>query len=129
MGFFGIGKEISDPVKAVGNALDSLFTSDEERANAQIILEKLRQKPQILQAEISKLEATSRSVWVAGWRPLCGYVCTIGLLYSAVIAPTIGWWCGVTGPQIDSSTLHDLLVGLLGLGTLRTAEKIKRVSK
>lgn len=129
MGFFGIGKEISDPVKAVGNALDSLFTSDEERANAQIVLEKLRLHPQILQAEISKLEATSLSLWVAGARPYIIWVAGSGLLFAFIVNPILQWIFKTPGPELPINAMMNLVIAILGLGGLRTYEKIKGVAR
>ncbi len=122
-------KDIAEPVNAVGNALDNLFTSDEERANAEIVMEKLRQKPHVLQAEISKLEASHRSSFVAGWRPALGWVCATGLLFVFVINPIIQWLTGMPGPSMPLEAMMTLVVSLLGLGGLRTFEKVKGVSK
>lgn len=118
-----IGGNIADPVEAVGTAFDKLFTSDEERAFADAAMEKIRQKPHILQAEINKIEASHRSIFVAGWRPAIGWVCAAGLAFPFLVNPVLQWWSGSPGPEMPTEALTSLIIALLGLGSLRTVEK------
>ncbi len=60
------GDAIAKPIDAVGNALDKILTSKEEKAAGDAVMEKLKQNPAELQVEINKLEAQHRSVFVAG---------------------------------------------------------------
>lgn len=120
---------VAEPVEAIGNAFDKLFTSDEERAQAQAVLEKIRQRPHILQAEISKIEAGHRSAFVAGWRPAVGWVCAAGLMFPFLINPCIQWYTGQAGPVLPTADLTTLLMALLGLGGLRTVEKFGNKTK
>ncbi|MEM9880195.1 MAG: 3TM-type holin, partial [Pseudomonadota bacterium] len=85
------GKPATTAVSALGNAFDQLFTSDEERAQAQIVLTKIAQRPHILQAEINKIEAAHRSIFVAGWRPFIGWVCGLGILWAFIGHPVFEW--------------------------------------
>lgn len=124
-----LGGGIAEPVEAVGNALDKLITSDEERAAADAVMEKIRQQPHILQAEINKLEAQHRSIFVAGWRPAIGWVCAAGLAFPFLLNPVLQWYTGAAGPDMPTDALTSLIVALLGLGGLRTAEKIAGKSK
>ena len=81
------------------------------------------------QLDINKIEAANPSVWVSGWRPGVGWVCVAALAYQYVVRPLlIGF--GVAGhmPALDDS-LWELLFGMLGLGGLRTFEKVKGVAK
>ncbi|NUO80835.1 hypothetical protein HUU05_12215, partial [candidate division KSB1 bacterium] len=75
-----MGGPAVDALTAIGNVFDKLFTSDAERAQAKAVLAKIAQEPAILQAEINKIEAAHRSVFVAGWRPFIGWVCGCGFL-------------------------------------------------
>jgi len=86
---------------------------------AQAVLDKIAQKPTILQAEINKIEAQHRSLFVAGWRPAIGRVCAIGIAFPFILNPLIELAAG-TGPKIPMDQLMELVVALLGLGTLRT---------
>lgn len=118
------GGGVKEPVEAVGNALDKLFTSDDERAQAEAVIARLRQQPHILQAEISKLEAQHRSTFVAGARPYIMYVCGTGLAFVFVINPIIQWATGKPGPVMQTDALLELVLALVGLGAMRTAEKM-----
>lgn len=126
---FGAGGDaIAKPVEAVGNALDQLVTSDEERAAAALMLEKLRQAPDILQAEITKQEAAHPSVFVAGPRPFILWICGAAFGLHFVAFPLLNFGIALLGyPQIgvafDMDTLMTALFGILGLGGLRTMEK------
>ena len=117
------GGAVTEPIDALGSAVDRIFTNDEERMQAQAVLDKIAQKPAILQAEINKIEAQHRSLFVAGWRPAIGWVCAIGLAFPFILNPLIEW-AGGTGPKIPMEQLMELVVALLGLGTLRTFEKL-----
>lgn len=131
MPFFSklVGAGVKDAVSAIGSVFDELFTSDEERAKAQFVLERLRQQPHLLQAEINKIEAAHRSVFVAGWRPFIGWVCGLGFLWAFLGHPLLEWSLALSGrtlpaPAIHTEHLMELVLALLGLGGLRTAEKI-----
>jgi hypothetical protein len=67
----------SQPIEAVGTVLDQLFTSDDERLEKSVLLERLARAPQLAQAEIEKVQAQHRSVWVAGARPAVVWVCAV----------------------------------------------------
>lgn len=141
MGFlsriFGVG-EAADAVTAVGGVFDELFTSDEERAQAAAVMERLRQEPGKLQAAINQVEAGHRSVFVAGWRPGIGWVCAISLFafYVPQFVMASYLWVDLvvsTGemqpyPATDDG-LMELVLALLGMGTLRTVEKLQGRAK
>ena len=84
------------------------------------------------QLEINKAEAASSSVFVAGWRPASGWICNIGLLYTFMIQPLLTWASQnfhiMSPPEIPFDALYVLLGSLLGVGTLRTVDKIKGVA-
>ena len=131
MGFLSslFGGSAAQPIEAIGNVLDKLFTSDEEKLSKQIILQKLAQRPSELQVELNKIEAQHRSVFVAGWRPFIGWICGIGLAFVAIINPLLGWLSHRTVPQVREKLIFDLIIALLGLGALRTVEKVKGRAK
>jgi hypothetical protein len=83
------------------------------------------------QSEVNKAEAASGNLFASSWRPLAGYVCVLGLAYQFLIQPLISWVSGVNmwpgPPQLDLGDLITLLGGMLGLGTLRTTERLKGV--
>lgn len=87
------------------------------------------------QIEVNKIEAASRSTFVAGWRPFVGWTCGVALAYHFVLQPLALFGITVAGvemsplPSFDMDTLLTVLLGMLGLGGLRTLEKTKGVSK
>lgn len=85
------------------------------------------------QIDVNKAEATSSSIFVAGWRPAVGWVCVIGLLYTFLLRPILAWGSSAWGievpPMLDMGDLFTLLAGMLGLGGMRTFEKLKGAAK
>ncbi len=118
-----IGGASTIPIDAIGTVLDKLFTSDEEKLQAKAVLEKLRQHPAELQVALNKIEAQHRSMFVAGWRPFIGWVCGLGLANVYLVNPWLQWLYGIKGPELPLDVIVELVIAMLGLGTLRTVEK------
>jgi len=124
-----LGKAAAQPIEAIGKAFDSIFTSDEEKMQANAVLTKLAQHPGELQVELNKIEAGHRSLFVAGWRPFIGWVCGFGIAYHFILQPMAVYVLVIASPSttpppaLDFAPLMTLVMSLLGLGTLRTAEK------
>ncbi len=125
----------AEPIEAVGNVLDALFTSDKERLGKQAILARIAQQPQLVQTEINRTEAGHKSLFVAGWRPFIGWVCGLSLLYNFIIRDLIIWVMSLSGsalaapPALQLDVLTTILYALLGLGGLRTFEKLNRATR
>jgi hypothetical protein len=87
------------------------------------------------QLDINKEEAKHRSIFVSGWRPSVGWVCSIAMAYHFVLQPLIVFGVTVAGvaipelPKFDMNSLMTVLMGMLGLGGLRTFEKTKGLTK
>ena len=133
MGFlskiFGVGDAIP-AISAVGNVLDNLFTSKDEKLTHEEIRMRIAQQPHMVQTEINKIEAQHRSIFVAGWRPWIGWVCGMGVLNMMIINPWIQWITGKPGPELPATVIMQLTLGMLGLlGTMRTVEKLKGKTK
>ena len=79
------------------------------------------------QVEINKVEAAHKSLCVAGWRPAIGWVCMLGLLYNTIIANVLSIWIEV--PEVDTTLLVPVMMGMLGLGAMRSYEKVNHVSR
>ncbi|MDA8524199.1 holin family protein [Alphaproteobacteria bacterium] len=75
-------KQATEPIKAVGNMLDALFTSNKERLGKKAVLARIAEQPGLVQLEINKIEAAYKTVFVAGWRPFIGWVCGLALFYN-----------------------------------------------
>jgi len=80
------------------------------------------------QIDLNKTEAAHQSLFVAGWRPATGWVCVLGFLVNFLISPVAAGF-GVEIPQADTATMLPVLMGMLGLGGMRTFEKTKKVSR
>jgi len=89
------------------------------------------------QLAVNAKEAEHASIFVAGWRPAIGWICGAGLAWNFVIQPLIAWgafiWPGgpdLSGaPALEIGELMTILMGMLGLGGLRTYEKRLGVSR
>lgn len=129
-----------DPVTALldigGKVIDRIWPDPTQAANAKFELFKLQQSGELAQIagqlEINKAEASNPNLFVSGWRPFVGWVCGMGLVYSFVGQPLLSWasatWHFGIPPTLDVSTLLTVLGGMLGLGGLRTVEKINGVA-
>lgn len=86
----------------------------------------------LAQIQVNTTEAQSPDFFRAGWRPFVGWICGTGLAVQFLVSPLATWVASLLGhpiafPPLDMGTLMTLLAGMLGLGTLRTAEKVKGV--
>lgn len=85
------------------------------------------------QAAINQTEAANPSLFVSGWRPFVGWVCGLGLAYAFLIkpiaSPILQKALGVPMEALDVGTLLTLLFGMLGLGGMRTVEKLNGVAR
>ena len=79
------------------------------------------------QLEVNKVEAASKSLFVAGWRPCIGWVCALGLFNNNILSNILGIWVEV--PEIDTTLLVPVMMGMLGLGAMRSYEKVQGVSR
>ncbi len=129
--------DIGGLFKAGGQIIDDLHTSDEERQALALKDKKIDAGLQTGQMEINKTEAGHRSIFVAGWRPFIGWVGGFALGYKFLFHPLLIWiWCicqanelipaGVKMPPgINAQELYPIIMGMLGLGTMRTVEGIQ----
>lgn len=133
--------DFSNPISSLldfgGKLIDRLIPDPTEAAKAKLALAKMEQDGELAvmtaQTDINKVEAGSDSVFVAGWRPFCGWVGGFGLAYAAILEPTIrlvATLLGYTGtfPAIDTTVTMQVLFGMLGLGAMRSYDKVKGVA-
>ncbi|MEI6729816.1 MAG: holin family protein [Pseudomonadota bacterium] len=129
-----------------GKVIDRLIPDPQAKLDATQKLLELQQSGELAQLaattdlakgqlDINKIEAASTSLFVSGWRPFIGWICGIALGYHFILQPLLAFiiteYTGksATLPIFDMSTLSTILMGLLGLGGMRTFEKIKGISK
>lgn len=140
MSWFGADKEITavgDVVEKTGSALDSLFTSDEERLNAKEIMARIKQKPSEWAHELNVINAKSSSWFNSGWRPALGWVGAIGMfvffipqyVMATILWVNINWGAEkLTDYPVSADGLWQLVALLIGGKVLRTIEKGKGVA-
>jgi len=124
------GASAAQPIEAIGNIIDSVFTSDEERIQGEILKQRLAMKPALMQSEINKIQASHRSTFVAGARPFLMWVCGLGFLFAFVINPILQWLAPEFGsPVLPLEAMLELTLAMLGLAGLRTVEKLNGKAK
>ena len=133
---------ISGLFSAAQSLIERFFPDPAAKAAAQLELLRMEQTGALaqlasetdlakLQIQVNVEEAKSTNWFVAGWRPGIGWVCGAGLAYAALIEPFARFiakvWFGYTGefPVISTDLTVQILMGLLGLGAMRSVEKIK----
>ena len=130
---FGIDDIVGTGLKI----LDKVIPDPAQAADAKLKLLQLQQSGELAvmtaQTEINKEEAKNASLFVSGWRPAIGWVCAFALAYQYLIRPlgsVIGSLLGVTVPSLPGldDNLWQLMMGMLGMGGLRTYEKISGVA-
>lgn len=116
---------------AVQKLLD-LIPDPAARARAEADYQKtlldIAAKAESEQREINRTEAQNPSLFVAGWRPGIGWVCALALAFQYLLRPLLSWAAGVWWPTLPplpglDDNLWQLMLGMLGLGTLRSFEK------
>jgi roadblock/LC7 domain-containing protein len=125
-------------VPALGTLVDRLIpdraAAEKAKAEMEAALVKASNEAALAQVEVNKIEAGHSSVFVAGWRPSIGWVCAAGLAWAFVVAPVASWALMVLGvktelPNIQFDHLFELVLAMLGIGGLRTFEKMRGVAR
>lgn len=128
-----------------GKMLDRFFPDPTERAKAEMEVLKMQQdglfkeldaqmQVALAQMRINEAEAASPNPWVSGWRPAVGWVCVAALCYQYLLRPLLPWLCTATGhpvpdmPGLDDN-MFELVLALLGVGGLRSFDKLKGTSR
>ena len=127
-GIFSSGSDVAKPIDAVADGLDKLFTSDEERLTKEELLERTRQKPELMTARLDQLYAKSKFLFAAAARPFCVYIAGINAFN--VTIGVVWFGKGHDIPEWFISMTATGFLGALGLyGSMRLMEKVKGVSK
>lgn len=130
----------------VSKIADKIWPDPAQKAEALYKLEQMKQTGELAlltaetelakgQLEINKVEAASSNIFVAGGRPFIMWVCGISFAYVSLVEPLLRFvttvFFGYTGafPVINTDLTLQVLFGILGLGAMRTTEKIKGVLK
>jgi len=128
-------------IPAITQVLDKVLPDPQAAAEAKLKALEMAQRGELAQLdadlrlalgqiEVNKVEAGADN-FRGGWRPAAGWVCAFGLGYEFLLRPLLPWLVNLTGhqvppmPGIDIDALMALLAGMLGLGGLRTFERVK----
>ena len=135
-----IGGSVAQPVEAVGNVIKAIWGDKTEKLSHEQVMAKLALEPGVAQVELNKVEAAHRSIFVAGWRPFIGWIAGIGLAFFFIPQYVVATWIwlqmldenGFTEMVAYPTTadgLLELVIAMLGLGGLRTLEKLSGKAK
>lgn len=132
-------------IPLIGGLLDKIIPDPEARAKAKLELIKeenanaLQELQLAIQADqnqtdINKIEAASSNLFVSGWRPWIGWVCGFAFAYHFILQPLLAFAMASFGhkvdlPVFDMGALFTVLMGMLGLGSMRTYEKVRGIAK
>lgn len=126
------------PIFEIGKTLiDRWMPDPEKKREAELELMRMAAdgelKQVIAQLEINAREAQHASVFVAGWRPFFGWAGGLGFVYATVGQPILAWVAGIKGwpvpPELNLDLLWVVVTGMLGIGGLRSLEKVKGVTR
>ncbi len=126
-------------ISPISSLLDKFIPDADERAKLAheiaTMAERQAHEANMGQLEINKIEAQHRSIFVAGWRTFLGWGLSFAMVWHFVLAPMLIFVFAYTGvetpelPEFDMGSLMTVLMGMLGLGGLRTFEKTKGLTK
>ena len=127
----------------LGNLMDKLFPDPTAAANAKLQIMQMAQTGELAQLDadtkmalgqiaVNQVEASSPSLFVSGWRPFVGWICGFAFAFKFVLGPLMAMLLTAAGypvvlPVMDFTEMSTILLGMLGLGALRTVEKVKKV--
>ena len=126
-------------IKAVGKIVDEVFTSEDEKNQAMIAIAKVEAELKKRQMDINLADAQSKAGGISGaiqriWRPLIGFSCALAIFWEYVLKQFLMFliatfnWETKPLPELDMATLMPLVMALLGMGALRSYEKVKGVN-
>ena len=124
----GIGAGLTAIDDIIGKVLPDKTQAEKDAASLALQRAMSEQNLQLAQVDVNKTEAGSIQWFIAGWRPFVGWVGGLSLAYAAILEPfmrfcAMQWGYRGAFPVIDTNITLQVLLGLLGLGTLRTFEK------
>lgn len=138
LGVAGIGSVIGIAGDAIGKVVEHYFPDPQKAAEFKLEIYKSLQASDLAQISVNQAEASSSSIFVAGWRPFIGWVCGAALAYQYVFLPISIYVATLfnekyatvllNAPKLDDN-LWQLLIAMLGMGALRSFDKYQGTAK
>ena len=121
-------------LKTNSKVVDDLHTSEEEKLDKKILMQRIQQKLAEKQLDVNAKEASHRSVFVSGWRTAIGWTGAFALMFEFILSPTIEWYAkfsglNLTAPEIQTGPLLAIVTSMLGVAGMRSFEKAKGLTK
>ena len=121
-------------LKQIAGVIDDLHTSEEEKLDKKILMQRIQQKLAEKQIDVNLKEGTHKSIFVAGWRPMIGWTGAFALIFEFILSPSIEWYAKFSGleltaPEIQTGPLLAIVTSMLGVAGLRSFEKAKGITK
>jgi hypothetical protein len=132
-----VGLIVGPVFDVIGKIIDRVVPDKNAAEKAKLEMFQLAQTQEFQasmeQIKVNAAEAASGSPYAAGWRPTIGYICAAGLAYNYIAYPLLLWLVAASGspmtpPGLFDGALMELVLGMLGLGALRSFEKVKGVA-
>jgi len=118
-------------VPAITGLLNKVIPDKDEREKLAheiaTMSQKMAHETAMAQIKVNEVQAAHKSLFVAGGRPAIMWICAFGLFYNVLVHPILDIWLDM--PEVNTDILMPVLLGLLGLGGMRTVEKIKNVAR
>jgi hypothetical protein len=94
-------------LKTIAKVVDEIHTSEEEKLDKKILMQRIQQKLAEKQLDVNAKEASHRSIFVAGWRPFIGWIGGLALMFEFILSPCIEWYAkfaglNLTAPEIQT---------------------------
>ena len=121
-------------LKTISKVVDDLHTSEEEKLDKKILMQRIQQKLAEKQLDVNAKEAGHRSIFVSGWRPFIGWCGGFALAFEFILSPGIEWYSkfaglNLTAPEIQTGPLLAIVTSMLGVAGMRSFEKAKGLTK
>ena len=131
---FGIDNVISEGLAIINKFIPDKNLQAKIESEYRVAMLNIDAQQAIAQSETNKIEAASSDNFTRRWRPFIGWICGVAMAYHFVLQPLLAFIFAIFGnpitlPVFDMDTLYTVLMGMLGLGGMRTFEKTRGVTK
>ena len=132
---YDVASMVSAGLKIIDKVIPDADAKNRAKETFELEVLKLATSESATQAQVNAVEASHPSLFVSGWRPFCGWISALGFAWATLGQPVFSWVYTVATHQpapvivLPMDVLMTTLLGLLGLGSLRTIERLKGVAR